>query len=495
MNVAVVGAGVAGLVAAKVLKQDGFKVTVFDKEAEIGGVWVSARAYPGLRTNNPAPTYAYSDFPHADTTDEFPTAAQLRDYFERYARHFSLLEDLCLNTEVISVARHDPPAGSTPGRFRVVTRTNDTGTREAREFDFVVICNGVHSVPHVPKFDGVEGFSGKLLHSSQMPAADGVRGKRVVVVGAGKSALDCASAAGRVADSCTLLFRRPYWMLPRYFGQTRVDRQAFTRWTEMITFPAYHTMPRTERWLRWFGMPLLPLQWLVRKWQCRIIARESNTPGHMVPDRPIHALIYHQGIGPECYALVHQGVVEAKRASIDVFTGGDRIRLDNGQRIEADLVICATGWRQDISFLEPALEQSIRSNGRFRLYRHVLPPGEPRLGFIGYASSGNCPLTFEIAAHWLSQCFRGELALPARPEMEQSIDRVLEWSRRNLPEHDEGHFIGVYTAHYIDWLMNDMGLPSRRCRSTKAEWFGPLHAARYAGLAHERQQRSHVVHS
>lgn len=74
-RVAVIGAGVAGLASAKVLKQDGFAVTVFDKDEGVGGVWAASRAYPGLRTNNPAPTYAFSDFPPPRKATNFPRPA------------------------------------------------------------------------------------------------------------------------------------------------------------------------------------------------------------------------------------------------------------------------------------------------------------------------------------------------------------------------------------------------------------------------------------
>jgi cation diffusion facilitator CzcD-associated flavoprotein CzcO len=75
-TVCIIGAGVAGLVSAKVLKRDGFEVTVFEKESAIGGVWAEPRSYPELRSNNPRETYAFSDFDYPESADEFPTAGQ-----------------------------------------------------------------------------------------------------------------------------------------------------------------------------------------------------------------------------------------------------------------------------------------------------------------------------------------------------------------------------------------------------------------------------------
>ncbi len=491
MRVGIVGGGVAGLVSAKVLKLDGFDVTVFEREPGIGGVWAESRAYPGLSTNNPRETYVFSDFPHADTTGDFPSAQEVRAYLERYVDGFGLRPHLRLGTEVVSVARKSADQGRLHPGFQIRVRpAHEDTVEETLEFDFVVICNGVLSEPAIPRIEGAERFDGKIIHSSQTPQASALRGKRVVVVGAGKSALDCANFAGKHAATCTLVFRRPYWMLPRYFfGRKRVDRQVFNRVTEMITFPAYHELPRGEAMLRSVGAPLRPLLRGFRRLQCRLVARQARIPRMLRPDAPIHRHIFHQGIGAEVYDGVREGLVEPRRAGLSCFIDHETLRLDSGEELAADLVICGTGWRQQTGFLHRDLEQQVLPDGRFRLYRHILPPAEPRMGFVGYASSGNAPLTSEIAAHWLSRCFLGELALPARQQMEDSIDRVLAWTVRTFPEQSQGHFIGAYIAHYVDWLMRDMGLEPRRANSVLQEYLGPFWAERYRALSVQRQPR------
>ena len=52
LRVGIIGAGIAGLVTAKVFLSNGFEVVVFDKEPSLGGVWAPSRTYPGLRANN-----------------------------------------------------------------------------------------------------------------------------------------------------------------------------------------------------------------------------------------------------------------------------------------------------------------------------------------------------------------------------------------------------------------------------------------------------------
>ena len=102
-RVCVLGAGIAGLVTAKVLRDDGFEVSVFEKKPNIGGVWAPSRTYPELRTNTPREMYEFSDFPYPKTADDFPNAAQVRDYLESYVDHFKFRKLTHLSTEVVSI--------------------------------------------------------------------------------------------------------------------------------------------------------------------------------------------------------------------------------------------------------------------------------------------------------------------------------------------------------------------------------------------------------
>jgi len=86
----VIGAGISGLVTAKVLLADGFHVELFEKQSDLGGTWHPDRTYPGLRTNDPGAVYCFSDVPYPDTADAFPTAEQVREYLHDYADRFGL---------------------------------------------------------------------------------------------------------------------------------------------------------------------------------------------------------------------------------------------------------------------------------------------------------------------------------------------------------------------------------------------------------------------
>ncbi|MFJ4652450.1 flavin-containing monooxygenase [Nocardia sp. NPDC088792] len=537
-HVIVIGADIAGLVTAKVLHEDGFDVLVLDKAAHPGGVWIESRTYPGLRTNNSRHTYAFSDHPYPPSAPLFPTAPDVRAYLASYMDRFDLEPLLRLRTEVVRVSHagngvDGPDAGSGRAEKSVGsagTSVDDTAVESARtgaesdsagagsdrmrtapdgvpadfddggegfevevigpagrailRCDFVVVCAGVFSEPRVPVIAGAERFAGARLHSSAASDPELFAGKRVVVVGAGKSALDCAAWAAEHAADCTLVFRQPHWMVPRYLpGGSPADVLLVSRFGEMLL--PYHRMNRVERFLHGPGRIVPRLLWLFVGFACRILL---PIPRILVPEHPMPAGIENVGLGHEFFRMVQRGRVDLRRDAIAATPGGSEIVLESGARMAADVLVFATGWRQSLSFLSPELEAAVRTDGRFRLYRHILPPTEQRLGFIGYASSTACQLGAEISAHWLSQAFRGELDLPPVPEMQRETLRVATWLAKVLPARSEGYFLGPYLSHHIDDLMRDMRLPTRRTGNILTEYLDGFFPTRYRDLPAERRR-------
>lgn len=472
--VAVIGAGIAGLVTAKVLRDDGFDVIVLEKQSAVGGVWAEPRTYVGLRANNSRFSYAFSDHPYPSTADLFPTAEQVREYLESYLARFGLAPHIRLSTEVVGVSREG--AG-----FEISVRAPD-GPATLR-CDFVAVCAGVFSTPSLPDIDVADRFAGTLIHSSEATDPELFAGQRVVVVGAGKSALDCAAWAGTHAKTCTLVFRRPHWMAPRYLpGGIPGERLYLTRLAE--SFLRYHRLSRFESFLHGPGAALTRAFWENVSAQFRVILR---MPPVMVPRTPLPAGFENFGTGQEAYDMFRAGRLRARRDEISACLGGNDVLLASGRRLAADVVIFATGWRQELPFLAPELHSAVVQDGHFQLYRHILPPTEPRLGFVGYASSAACQLTSEISAHWLSHVFRGDLSLPPTRDMQAEVERVRSWLAAVLPARAEGYFIGPYLAHHIDDLVADMGLPTRRTSNFVSEYLGPLRPERYRGIATERE--------
>lgn len=244
MKIAIVGAGFGGLSSAKFLRQFGHEVTVFEKEADVGGVWSKSRNYEGLTTQNVRDTYYLSDLPMPSDYPEFPEGLQMQAYMEDYAKRFDLMPCIRLGTEVRK-ADLDEQAGSW-----TLTSSQHSESEPRREhFDYLVVANGIFSEPFIPEFEGVEEFEnagGEVCAVSQWPPVETLQGKNVLVVGYGKSACDIAVASSKYADTTTVVARHLLWKMPKKLGNVVPYKFIFlTRLGEALI--PYHTWRGVER--------------------------------------------------------------------------------------------------------------------------------------------------------------------------------------------------------------------------------------------------------
>lgn len=477
-RVAIVGAGLAGIATAKVFNSDGFDVTVFEKEPDLGGVWTGTRAYPGLRTNTAKKVYRYSDHAYPDDVKDYPSASDVYAYIKSYAEKFGVYEKIQFRKDIKNIDRISRDGHTL---FKIhVEDTGKPGTGTEIEFDFVVICNGVFSAPKIPEIEGQEKFKGCVHHTSDFTDATIPAEKRVVIVGAGKSALDCAAFAATTASHCTLLFRRTHWMLPRYNFGIPTDYLLQSRLSE--AFLRYHTLGPVEKILHEIGKPIVNLFWTM---QMRMMRSGLKMPESMVPEHSLPSGLESLGMADEFFTQINAGNVEAKQGNIKSFSENGLI-LENGEELEADVVVMGTGWTQGFDFLSEEIRNLVLQHGQFRLYRHILPPAEKQMGFIGYASTFNNALTAEIAANWLAQVFKGYQRLPSEEHMEKEIDRLLAWIKE-FTYRTSGYFLGPVNVHYLDDLIRDMGLPTKRTNNFFTEYVGTSWPERYSGLAEERR--------
>ena len=105
-SVAIIGAGVAGLAAAKSLVKNGFSCKIYDRQPELGGVW--ANGYAGFGVQVQKDLYEFPEFPLPPEAENFTPGPAFRQYLEEYADKFEIRECLHLGMEVSSVERMSP---------------------------------------------------------------------------------------------------------------------------------------------------------------------------------------------------------------------------------------------------------------------------------------------------------------------------------------------------------------------------------------------------
>jgi Flavin-binding monooxygenase-like len=474
MRVAIVGAGVAGLVTAKVLDQAGHEVVVYDKAPDVGGVWSRTRRYPGLTTQSPKAQYSLSDYAMPREYPEWPTGEQVQAYLAAYARHFGLDPALRLSAEVTSAA----PA--TGGGWTV------SASGGSEHVDALVVANGVFCEPAVPDYPGRAEFTaagGRVLAGSELNDREQARGKRVLVVGYGKSACDIAVPVSEVAASTDVVARHLLWKVPRKIGGvvnfkllllTRMGEALFRYLRpggveKFLHGPANGVRGRMINSIgtasvRQFGLRQLSL---VPPGQMEDIVRGAiglATEG------------FFEGVAAGTI-VVHADATIARLTSDD---GQPTAELDDGTRLPADLIVCATGFTQGVPFLPAEVTAQVRDDrGNFLLYRQIRPVGVPGLYFNGYNSSFFSPLNAEMAALWIAADLAGAVALPEPAAMrEQIADQLAFMDEATDTHHCHGGKIIPFSLHNVDEVLGDLhvniGAPVRAWH-----WLMPVDPAAY----------------
>ena len=486
MQVAVVGAGVAGLATAKVLRELGNEVVVYESCPDVGGVWSATRSYPGIRLQNDKGTYRFSDLAMPRSYPEFPSGAQVRDYLETYAERAGLRDALRLGTEVVR-------ARSTDDGWSLRLRTADGSEQEARA-DHLVVANGIFSLPHVPRLPGREQFEaagGRVLVATGLQDVDAARGRHVLVLGYGKSACDVSVAISAVAASTTVVARHLLWKIPpRVAGVLNYKYLMLTRLGEGL-FRSIE--PRgVEKVLHGPADPAR--RGLMRGLQAVVTGQLRLRRSGLVPRGGFEDVARSTVslVTDGFHAAVHAGRIRVVRDA-EVLRLLDRdgrphAELTTGEVLPADLLVCGTGYRQDVPFLEPeVLDRLLDPLGDFRLLHQVQPLDVPTLSFAGYNSSLFSPLSAEVAAAWIGAFLQGGRRLPPREATARRIDERLAWMReRTAGRHARGTNNVPFSMHNVDEVLDDLGLGISRGRRA-LEWLLPVRPSAYRSVVRRLQ--------
>ncbi|KAL6645367.1 hypothetical protein ACP70R_016975 [Stipagrostis hirtigluma subsp. patula] len=412
LRVAVIGAGAAGLAAARELRREGHGPVVFERASCVGGTWVydpdapadslaagatHSSLYASLRTNLPREAMGFLDFPFAAGPDagdprRYPAHQEVLRYIDGFARRFDLHRLVRLHAEVLSVRRrHDQASSSWKVRWRKVGDGQDEEEEEA--FDAVVVCNGHYTEPRVADIPGttrccmrglemildadrggaagVDAWPGKQMHSHSYRVPDPFLDQVVVIIGAQNSGADISRELAGVAREVHMANKSA----PAHTCQT---------------LPGYHNL-----WLR-------------------SMVERAEEDGSVV--------------------------------------------FQDGSSIKADVIMHCTGYKYSFPFLGDDSSITVDDNRIDPLYKHVFPPHvAPRLSFIGLPFRVLAFPMFQLQSNWVAGALSGRFQLPSKQEMMQDVRtsyselEALGWPKRYT------HCLDYTQFEYNDWLAEQCG--------------------------------------
>jgi cation diffusion facilitator CzcD-associated flavoprotein CzcO len=228
-DVAVVGAGFAGMYLLHRLRGLGLRVCVIEAGSDVGGTWYWNR-YPGARCDVESMQYSYQ-FDDAlqqewDWSERYSAQPEILDYARHVANRYDLRRDIRFETRIAAAAYDEANAQWT-------LEAEDGGAVTAR---FCVMATGCLSAPNWPSIKGLESFAGPTYHTGLWPHRKvDFTGRRVAVIGTGSSAIQSIPLIAEEAAQLFVFQRTPNYAIPAhnapldpdYVRQVKADYAAF----------------------------------------------------------------------------------------------------------------------------------------------------------------------------------------------------------------------------------------------------------------------------
>ncbi|WP_280308217.1 flavin-containing monooxygenase [Nocardia abscessus] len=345
LDVVIVGAGLSGIGAAYRLQTEcrGKTYAVLEARDRLGGTWDLFR-YPGIRSDSDMFTLGYPFKPWREAKSIADGPSILR-YITETATEHGIDRHIRYRTRVVAA---DWDSGTARWTLTLEQRDAAGGT-ETRTLTcgFLYACAGYYDYeqPYAPEFPGISSFAGAVVHPQFWPEDLDYRGKRVVVIGSGATAVTLVPAMAQQAQLVTMLQRTPTW-ISAVPGRDKVADKV----RELLPPRLAHRVIRTKNIL--FGIGFYQYcrrrpeaaRKLLTGLTTRILKDDKAVAEHFTPsynpwDQRLCAVP-----DADFFKAMKNGKAEVVTDHIDTFVP-EGIRLKSGRVLEADVVITATGLK------------------------------------------------------------------------------------------------------------------------------------------------------
>lgn len=339
---------------------------ILDYAESIGGTWAAERLYPGLKTNNVVGTYEFSDFPlvpkeYGLEPGQHIPGRVVHSYLCDFCDAFGLTSRIRFGTKVDSatlLSNEEWQVGFTTttkpaaGEYEVVgTDEKWSGTLVASK---LVLATGLTSEPFIPRLPGREKFHGPVFHAKDFKsrAQELAGAKTVVVIGGNKSAWDvCYTSTARLGAKAHMVMRRsgggPSWCWPPQSISAISATRLFT-WLDPNPYGNSALLIRNLIKSTWLGRKISGMFWDYLDGKVTGINAYDKSPGlaNLKPWTSTfwmgNSLSIHN-YETSWFDLARNGQITTHAAEVSSLSETS-VHLSDGTIIEADAVVCCTGW-------------------------------------------------------------------------------------------------------------------------------------------------------
>ncbi|KAJ3534390.1 hypothetical protein NM208_g7560 [Fusarium decemcellulare] len=452
-RVAVIGLGAMGIVAVKNLLEEGFDVTGFERNSYIAGLWHFTEDEETLSVlestivNISTDRASSSLWDRCAGTPAFCPAKDVDDYLESYVDHFKLRPHLRLNTTVTYVAREDKP-----NKWRL-----DFEFVPSEYYEKVIIATGPHLEPMMPTIRGHGLFTGRILHSRAFKRPEAFDGKRVIVLGLGNTGSDVADTLIGHASSVFISHNHGALVFPRDINKATGSKGFTYRFSIIVGF--------LEKWC-----PSLSEILFNRRAKSIMNQAFGNAdPSWRLSPAP-SVKVANPVVSDTLINKLRTGEIRTV-PGIQQIVGPKEVELTDGQVLDADAIICCTGYKYGFGILDPQVNPSAESPAAWleapgskdrplpRLYQNVFSLKEPSsLAFLGCAwfiTSAFC--LADLTSMCIAQVWAGHSKLPSQSEMNRWMNRQ-EQRISSLAQRGTVIPASVPTREWLVWADQTAGM-------------------------------------
>lgn len=340
-SVAVIGAGMTGILLAIKLREAGIDdITILEKADRLGGTW-RENTYPGVACDVPAHMYTYSFAGNPEWRHRFAHGDEIQTYFERVAADYQVTDQIRYNEALTESHYRD-------GRWHLTTSKG-----AELEVDFVVCATGILHHPAYPDITGLDSFKGHQWHTARWDHSVDLAGKRVGIIGTGSTATQVISELSKTAGKLTVFQRTAQWIFPiankRYSEAERASlRGNQSRMTQLSKRYAFALRNFFSEAVTGSRLQRALLTWMVKR-NLRKSVRDPELRAKLTPDYAVGCkrLI----MSTSFYQAIQRDTVHLETNGIERVTPKGVLTKD-GVEHELDVLILATGFHP-FNFMRP----------------------------------------------------------------------------------------------------------------------------------------------